>query len=1117
MSERIAPDADLFPASPGQERLWFLDQMSEAASSAYSLAICLDLRGTLLLTALQAALNAVVDRHEALRTGLRQIDGQLMQVVLPGVALPLTMVDLRGPDPGRVDADWQAGELDRLLRQGTQRNWNLAQPPLVRCLLARLADDHHVLLVCVHHAVCDGLSLQTVLQELLEYYAGTGPDRTEPPLQFADYVAWRNGGTDGGEAGSAWARRRQGLREYWTQALRGAPYVLELPADRRRPQVQSHTGARVPVRLDAELADHLRQWSKRNGVTLFSTVLSAYSVVLARNSGSDDVLVGLPVANRPVPELADMVGYLANTCPIRADLRADPPLGELVQQVYGALLGVLDHADMPFGELVDLLAPPRMPERNPVIQVMFGLQQDVQRTYDLPGLRVEIAQAGTASARFDLSLFLFEGRDGVIEGFLEYASALFDGATVERFADQLHRVLRQVLTSAELPVSAVSLTGVGQDDPGLRLDGGPLRQPWLKIWPRVRDVARSKPAAEALRDESAALTYGELVRRVAVAAARLRAAGAGPADRVVVHVGRGVGAVIAMLSCWSIGAVYVPVDQDAPLPRRRMILDQADPAVVVCADPQTLPESGRARALTEEALTGACRADLADPVPMVSHEGTSDDIAYLMFTSGSTGRPKCVAVSHANLVSFLHAMTGQAGLSAEDRLLALTTCAFDISLLELAGPLVTGGTVVVAPSTAQRDAAELAARLSDPAITAAQATPAVWRLALAGGWRPRAGFKVLCGGEALPPDLADLLARTPASVLNLYGPTETTIWSCSAVVRVGEPVTIGQPLPGTSVLVVDSDMRSVPAGVCGELLIGGPGVARGYRADPRLTAARFLPDPGRPGGRMYRTGDIVRLRTSGALEFVGRADEQVKVRGHRIELGEIESALRGLDGVRDAAATILDQRVNARIAGYIVPEPSALDPAGRLTEWRHALAAVLPSAMMPAELYSLPAIPLNPNGKVDRRALPGSGRRLGVGDERVPPRNAVEVAVADLWREMLDVSQVGAFDDFFALGGHSLLLTEMLRRVERDFGVLVPVADFFIEPTIARIASTIGPPGQARGEAGLVPVGAHGPAAPADPFGACAEPLSGPDDWDFPAVHRMPSESGLLPGNQEMS
>nr|B0CN26.1 RecName: Full=Nonribosomal peptide synthase SfmB; AltName: Full=Glycine--[glycyl-carrier protein] ligase [Streptomyces lavendulae]ABI22132.1 putative non-ribosomal peptide synthetase [Streptomyces lavendulae] len=1081
--------------------------MNEMAGKAYGLAVRLDLRGALERTALQSALSAVVERHEALRTGLRQIDGTLTQVVVPGVTVSLPVVDLggRGPDPAQLDR-----EVRRLARQEAQRGWNLAQPPLLRGLLARLADDHHVLLLCVHHAVCDGLSLQIVLRELLENYTGGGPAGADEPLQFADYVVWNNGGEEFPDP--EWSARRQAAREHWSSTLAGAPQVLDLPTDRRRPPLQSYAGARVPVRLDTAFADRVRDWSAQRGVTPFTTLLAAYTVVLARNGGADDLLVGLPVANRSHADLAGTVGYLANTCPLRADLRADPTLGELVRDLYDRLTGVLEHADLPFGELVELLAPPRMPERNPVFQVMFGLQQDVRRGWDLPGLRVDVEDVDCGNARVDLSLFLFEEADGAIDGFLEYASALFDRATAERFADQLHTVLRQILRDARIPVSAVDLVGNGSATTiDSFLDGGPLEQPWPLVWPRIRELAARRPSAEAVRDDAEALDYASLVDRVDAAAARLTAAGAGPGDRVAVLAERGVRAVVAMLACWRAGGVYVPVDPAAPLPRRELILEQAAPAVLVCEDPDEQPPHHRSRAvaigdLTAEADAGA--GTPAEPAPR------PHDPAYLMFTSGSTGRPKGVAVSHANLSSFLHALTGRLALGPADRLLALTTTAFDISLLELLGPLVTGGTVVVAPSSAQRGAADLAARLSSPGITTAQATPAVWRLALSAGWRPREGFTLLCGGEALPPDLADLLAATPAEAHNLYGPTETTIWSCAARIRPGEPVTIGRPIPGTRVLVADAALRPVPPGVCGELLVGGPGVALGYLDDPARTAARFVPDPYHPGERLYRTGDVVRLRSDGLIEFVGRVDEQVKVRGHRIELGEIESALRALPGVRDAAATVLDPRGNARIAGYLVADDGALDTAGRAARLRQDLSEALPASMVPSELYAVPAIPLNPNGKVDRRALPGTGRRLEGGSERVAPSTDAEHAVAALWCELLSLPEVGVREDFFGLGGHSLLAADLLQRLERDLGARVPVAEFFMEPTVARLAATVS---QLSGAVHQTPT--------QDPDGRAeqtAEPSpedrgADGDGWDFPTVRRSVTVPGSDPVPLEVS
>lgn len=1089
MTERISPDAHLFPASPGQQRLWFLDRMSPAAGRAYTLAVRIELRGELRRTALQTALNAVVARHEALRTGLRQVDGRLTQVVLPGVLAALPLADLTSYGPDRH------AERDLLRRREAQRGWNMAQPPLLRALLIRLEPDHHELVLCVHHAVCDGLSLLVVLRELLAHYAGAEPDGEAPP-QFADYVMWSAG--DGPGAGGVTAEHRGAAREFFTAALRGAPLVLELPTDHRRPALQSYAGDRVPVRVDVVLADRLRRWSAARGVTLFSTLLTAYALVLARTAGADDLLVGLPVGNRAHAELDGTVGYLANTCPIRVDLRADPSLAEAVTQTHAALGGVLKHSGLPFGELVEMLSPPRSPDRSPVFQAMFGLQQDVRRDYALPSLRAEVADVDCGASRVDLSLFLFEERAGEVSGFLEYATELFERPTVAGLAARFRAVLGRLPEDASAAVSAVPLAAAPEAYDGGRagrLDGGALAERRPPVWEQIRAVAARTPDAVAVVDDTGTLGYRRLIRRVTAVSSALRAAGARPGDHVAVHTERDARAVVAMLACWDAGCVYVPVDPAAPADRRRAILEGADPAVVLCTDPDLVPDGHRSRAL-------AVGRDAAGPEPGTAEPPGSGgpgprDAAYVMFTSGSTGRPKGVVVGHDRLGGFLQAVGERIGPRAGDRLLALTTTSFDISLLELLGPLVAGGTVVVAPAGVQQDAAALADRLADPAVTMAQATPAGWRLAAAAGWRPRPGLAVLCGGEALPDDLGDLLAGGSAAAHNLYGPTETTIWSCSARLRSGERVVIGEPLPGTHVVVADGAMRPVPRGVCGELLVGGAGVALGYLGDPARTAARFLPDPARPGERLYRTGDLVRQRADGALEFIGRADDQVKVRGNRVELGEIEQALRALDGVTDAAATVRDAPGGARIAGYLVAAGGVLGGEGTAAALRQALARTLPTALLPSELYEVDAIPLNPSGKTDRRALAGTGRPLTGAAERVAPRTPAERAVAALWCELLQVPEVGVHDDFFLLGGHSALAATLLQRAELELAARVPVAEFFMEPTVARIAAAGGGAAPPPDPAGAAVAGAA--------EGAAAEPADG---WDFPTVHRSPTRPG---------
>lgn len=1086
MNDHIPRNAHVFPASPGQERLWFLAQMNEAANTAYTLGVRITIEGTLDHALLQSALSSVVERHEALRTGLRHVDGALRQIVVPGISPSITVFDINA----RSYSDSEVNEkVERLISQEARRGWNLAEPPLMRALLLRLSESRHILVLCVHHAVCDGLSMQVLLRELLELYSTIDEILVPPSLQFADYVVWSLGGEHGKDP--VRIQRRELLRNYWKETLHGAPDVLEIPADYRRPAVQTYEGFRVPIILEADFVKCVRDWSSAHEVTLSSTLLSAYVIVLARNAGVDDLLVGMPVANRNDRSIAETVGYFANTCPVRADLRADPTLEQLAQQLYRMTVGALGHADLPFSDLVDVLSPARMPERTPVFQVMFSFQQDVRREWDVSGMRVNIDDVDCGVARTDLSLFLFEDNSGAIDGFLECASALFSFETAERFADQLRVVLCEMLRCPQCPVSICALT-----EPRLseldeaHIDGGELPpKEWALVWPRIQDVAKRQPHAEAVRDDNERLDYEDLVRRVYAIATCLGRIGVRDGDKVVVHISRSVNTVVAILACWQAGLVYVPMDPSGPLARRRTLLEHVAPTVIVCDDPEELPDGyrGRAFSLTDPRIVTkplVVRSSVVDTRP--------EDPAYLMFTSGSTGHPKGVVVSHDNVALFLHAVIDRIGLDSTDRLLALTTTAFDISLLELLGPLVTGGTVIIAPESSQRDGADIAARLDARGLTLAQATPATWSLVLSSGWRASQRFKLLSGGEALPSDLADRLISTGAEVHNLYGPTETTIWSCEALVAADGSVTIGTPLPATRISIVDSDLQRVPVGVCGELLIGGAGVALGYLGEAAQTAERFLPDPTTPGERLYRTGDIARLRSDGLIQFVGRIDEQIKVRGHRIELGEIESALRSLSGVRESAAVASAPQGVARVSGYLVFEDSvSISP----DDIRRELAMILPTPMIPNDFYRVLSIPLTPNGKTDRRALLGTGERLRSNTHRVAVLTDTQRAVAAIWRELLGVDDIDINDDFFALGGHSLLAADLLRRIEDDLQARVSMAEFFIEPTVARVANTVE---QQRGRA-------QAELTMSDDIDFVASPIRDgvPDNnWSFPTMRR---------------
>lgn len=1076
MNDTVAAGTLVFPASPGQERLWFLDQLDPAASTAYTLAVSIEVRAVVDPLVLQAAVNFVIERHEALRTSFRSGPDGLTQVVMPGTTATVALRDLRHLPP-----DERTPAARRLIEQEGRRPWNLGEAPLLRTGLFLIGPGRALVGFCVHHAVCDGISLDRVLGEILQTYAslkaGRQPLLAPPALQFADYVVNAYGAE--GEAGQAWARRRAVDARFWRQRLRGVPLILDIPVDRQRPSQQSFRGARVPIALDEADAARLRDYTVRHGVSRFAVLLAAYATVLHHVTAAEDFLIGIPTANRAAPELAGTVGYLANVLPIRVDLRDAPDLGILTRRLHDTMAEALEHGSLPFGELVELLAPPRLLDRSPVCQVMFGLQQDVGRRYRLPGLEAFIEDVDTGAARMDLTMFLFESADGQVDGFLEYATALLEPETARNLALWFRTALDSLLRTPQRPVSSVAALSAIPAARGAAAEVVPATG---DVWTTIRKVAASQGAALALSDDTGELTYGELVLRVETAAAVLRQRGCRPGERVAVVLDRGVDAVIALLACLAGGVVYLPVDPAAPAERLRLMARAGVKLAVVEDD---APDDLDVPMLRRAELAGPTEIGTATP-QSVELEAP----AYVMFTSGSTGRPKGVVVSHSNLALFLASTTARLGFQRRDRMLALTTFSFDISLLEVLGPLVCGGSVMVAPTAAQRDGAELVARLG-AGVTVAQATPTTWRVACDAGLRTTAGVKLLCGGEPLPADLADRLLAGGAEVWNLYGPTETTIWSSAARVRPGEAVHLGEAFAGTSLRVVDAYLAPVPAGLCGELLVGGEGVALGYLDEPGLTAQRFLPDDEQPGGRLYRTGDLVRLRADGTAVYVGRRDDQVKVRGQRVELGELEAVLRSLDGIADAAAVVNGTGPAAALAAYLLPGAgTVLDPAW--TERAHAvLRENLPGGLVPGELYAVEAIPMTPNGKTDRRALTGSGTRLHAPQARIAPRSAVERQIAALWTDLLGHTEVGITDDFFLLGGHSLLAAELIGRIERRLGVRLPVSALFHRPTVEGLALAV-----ERGTNGSDLAAVRGDTVPA---AGHTEPGAA-DLWDFDGI-----------------
>jgi amino acid adenylation domain-containing protein len=1060
---RPRPAAAGTPLSFAQERLWFLDRF-EPGSAAYHIPAAFRLRGALDSGALARALAAIVQRHEVLRTVFPEIEGRPEARVLPpDPSFPLPRVDLTG-----LAGHTGEREALRLAAEEPRRSFDLARGPLLRALLLRLAADDHLLAVDVHHIAADGWSLNVLIREVDALYrafaAGLpgGLTGSLPPLpvQYADWALWQRGRLSGGALENRLAE--------WTERLAGLP-PLDLPADHPRPAAETFRGARRPLTLAPDLAAGIAALARAQGATPFMVLLAAFAALLGRLSGQEDLAVGSPVAGRARPEIEPLIGLFLNTVALRADLAGDPAFIALLARTRETALAAFAAQDLPFERLVDALRPERSLGRSPLFQVLFVLQNQATAPLRLADLEIRPVEIDPGIARFDLALSL-TALDGGLAGYLEHRTDLFDAATAERWAGHLTTLLAgavadparrlgdlPLLTAAERTALLAAGTGPGPDAG----DGGAL------VHRLIAAQAARTPEAVAAACAGTRLTYGDLIARSGELAGRLRALGVGTEVVVAVAVERSLDLLVAPLGVLEAGGAYLPLDPSYPAERLAFMLRDSGAAVIVTRGhlAEALPVQGMAVALLDE----------VDPHPREvppspgGREGMGEGVggeglAYLIYTSGSTGQPKGVQVPHGALANFLASMRREPGLRGDDVLLAVTSLSFDIAALELFLPLLAGARLEIATAEETADGARLLSRLAASGATALQATPATWRMLLDAGWEEPRLRLALCGGEAMPADLAVALGARADHLWNVYGPTETAVWSTVFRVEdampVGPPriVPIGRPIAATRTHVLDRWGSLAPPGVPGELWIGGTGVARGYRGRPALTAERFVPDPfpssGDSGGRSYRTGDLVRRRSDGILELLGRIDHQVKVRGFRIELGEIETALAGHPGVAQAVVVLReggDRGGERRLVAYMVPAGEAPTPAA-LRDW---LRGRLPEPMQPAAFVFLPSLPLTPNRKVDRRALPAPEAETAAVNAYAAPRDPAEGMLAGLFAEVLGFERVGIDDSFFALGGHSLLATRLAARVRRLFGVDLPVRDLFESPTVRRLAARL--------------------------------------------------------------
>jgi amino acid adenylation domain-containing protein len=1042
-----APSSERAPLSFAQEQLWFLDQL-DPGQPTYNIALLYRLGGAVRRDALEQALGAVVARHESLRTTFGSAEGSPYQRVGPAPAV----VEVAWEDLSGLDDEVREAAAQESAAAEVQRPMDLAEGPLVRARLLGLGPRDHLLCLTVHHIVADGWSVGVMVAELSQAYAavveGRPPELGELAVHYGDFALWQREWLEG-EAFEA-------SLGYWAERLAGMA-VLDLPTDAPRPAVRGSAGALVADRFPAELARAAEALARDHGASLFMVLAAAFCAVLARYSGQEDIAVGTTALGRDRPELEGLVGLFVNMVVLRADLSGDPSFAELLARVREVTLGAYDHQEVPFEKVVERVQPARDPSRNPLFQV--GLQLLGEATgggaLSLPEVAVEAITADLGRARFDLSVTFSEGEEalGVL---VEYSTELFGRPRVQRLVSHLRRVLEAVAAEPGLRLSQLPLLSGAEREELLALGRGP-EPPYRRdpVHVVIAEVARRHPEVVAAVFEDAELTYAELDRRADRLARYLRASGVGHQDVVAVALDRGLDVLVALLGVLKAGAAFTVVDSGHPPRRVAFILDDTATAVVLTHSSllDQLPPPGRWRAVClDREWAGIDAGEAAAPL---AEWATGDSLAYVLYTSGSTGKPKGVLIEHRALMLYLASFTELFGLGPGHRLLQYASLVFDLSEAEIFSALTTGATLVLGSRDTLLSPPALAELIRRERVSYLGAPPAMLALVEPG---PYPDLRhVLVGGEAFAGELVNRWNLPGRRFVNGYGPTETTI-GCTAYEcepkqwRSAPP--IGRPLAHRRLYVVDRWGALAPVGVPGELLIGGDeGLARGYLNQPALTAERFVEDPFHPGARVYRSGDLVRWTPALQLEFLGRIDTQVKLRGLRIELEEIEAVLGSHPGVAQAVVTLReDVAGDKRLVAYVAPT----GPPPAVAELRAHLGRELPPYMLPSAWVSLPALPLAVSGKVDRDALPAPEAMAEEAvRELAPPRTPTEEEVARIFAEVLSQPRVGADDNFFELGGSSLQAIRVVSRLGEAFGVTLRVREVYSTSTVAALAALI--------------------------------------------------------------
>ena len=1055
--ERAGKELTEFPLSEGQKSLWFLYQLSPE-SAAYNLVFSSKLTPLVDIESMETAFRTLFERHPMLSATFHQVNGDPVQRIERGKT-----IDFREHDASEMTE----GQIKKLIEKHAELPFDLENGPVIRLELFKNDQSSHIVLLSMHHIISDAWSVSLLMNDLIESYfsikSGKVPNHDPIEYSYQDYVNWQENNLSGSYKIRA--------SEYWLSFLEGAPTYLDLPTDYPRPNVQTFNGGRFSFMLEDDLASRVLDLAQSQNTTLYTTMLAAYNALFHRYCDQDDIVVGSPMAGRNQKELGDMLGYFVNMAPLRSRAHDDPSFIDFLDRTSGSVNGAIENQDYPFSWIINDLKMQRDPARSPLFQISFAMERvpgiDEQgiavfligkggHQFSVGDMTVETIDLNLRQAQFEITLVIEES-GGQIFGCWQYNKDLFKLETIEKLSETFSLLLENVTEDPGIKISEMEL--LGQEESEMIISSwNSTESDYPKdkgIHHLVEEQAIKTPDAIAVRLSEQEITYAELEKLAHNVAGNLIDRGIGTDHSVAIMVERNALMVAVMLGVLKSGAHYVPIDPDYPLHRiQKMLNDSGCSLLFVSAETHHLAPPD----LVDVFRVEEC-AENINPVTLPKFN--ADNLAYVIYTSGSTGDPKGVEITHSAAVNFLISMRKIPGITRLDRLLALTTLSFDISVLEIFLPLITGAQVVIATREDSRDGRRISRLLNEHSVTIMQATPATWRILMESGWEGRNGLKILCGGEAMPRDLADFLVNSADEVWNMYGPTETTVWStCIRVLPGEEKLSIGKPISNTNIYILDDNNNIQPVSFVGEICIGGAGLSRGYRRREELTNERFIEVeiPGQGFQRLYRTGDLGRWRSDGALECLGRIDFQTKLRGFRIELGEIEFALTDHEEVSSSVVVKRDDLPGgeALVAYFVLESEFSNDLLNSIKEH---LRDRLPGVMVPAYFVNLEALPLTPNKKIDRMALPApESGNIRLNHDFIPPRTITETKITEIFSDAFDNPTVGIKDNFFDMGGDSLLAVRIISRISNALQKEIPLEVFFRFPTIEKFAQFVDSP-----------------------------------------------------------